>query len=85
VLSFRRGSIADREFWRRAWSRATSSTGDLETALALMKKHARSRARSRRARLYGADGARCARAVPALAVEATRCSTPSNSLSQRAH
>ena len=39
VLSFRRGSPAEREFWKRTLERNDVRDGDLEYALATMKKH----------------------------------------------
>ncbi len=54
VLSFRRGSTADREFWRRTLEKGEIADGDLETALALMNKHRALEGTVERARLYGA-------------------------------
>jgi octaprenyl-diphosphate synthase len=54
VLSFRRGSTEEREFWRRTLERAEIADGDLETALALMKKHRALEDTVERARHYGA-------------------------------
>ena len=39
VLSFRRGSESEREFWTRALERGEVADSDLETALGLMTKH----------------------------------------------
>ncbi len=39
VLSFRRGSPAEREFWKRTLEQGDVRDGDLEAALAAMKKH----------------------------------------------
>ena len=39
VLSFRRGSPSEREFWKRTLERAEVRDGDLEIAFATMKKH----------------------------------------------
>jgi len=39
VLSFRRGSAPEREFWKRTLEQGEVSDGDLETALATMRKH----------------------------------------------
>ena len=70
VLSFRRGSTADREFWRRTLERgeiARRRSGDRAGAdeeAPRARGHGRARAPLRR------DGARRARTVPALAVEA---------------
>ena len=54
VLSFRRGSTADRAFWRRTLEQGEIVEGDLETALGLMKKHRALEGTVERARLYGA-------------------------------
>jgi octaprenyl-diphosphate synthase len=54
VLSFRRGSIGDRDFWRRTLERGEFGEGDLETALTLMKKHRALEDTVERARHYGA-------------------------------
>ncbi len=54
VLSFRRGSTEDREFWRRTLERGEIVDGDLETALTLMKKHRALEDTIERARHYGA-------------------------------
>ena len=54
VLSFRRGSIEDREFWRRTLERGEIVDGDLEVALATMKKHRALEDTIERARHYGA-------------------------------
>jgi octaprenyl-diphosphate synthase len=54
VLSFRRGSTEDREFWRRTLETGQIVDGDLETALAMMKKHRALEDTIERARHYGA-------------------------------
>ena len=54
VLSFRRGSTEDREFWRRTLERGEITEGDLATALAMMKKHRALEDTIERARHYGA-------------------------------
>ena len=54
VLSFRRGSTEDREFWRRTLERGEIVDGDLEIALATMKKHRALEDTVERARHYGA-------------------------------
>jgi octaprenyl-diphosphate synthase len=54
VLSFRRGSTEDREFWRRTLERGEIADGDLETALATMRKHRALEDTIERARHYGA-------------------------------
>ena len=54
VLSFRRGTIVEREFWRRTLEKGEVAEGDLETALATMKKHRALEDTIDRARHYGA-------------------------------
>ena len=54
VLSFRRGSDAEREFWRRTLERNEIAEGDLETAIATMRKHKALEDTIERARHYGA-------------------------------
>jgi octaprenyl-diphosphate synthase len=54
VLSFRRGSTEEREFWRRTLERGEIAEGDLETSLSLMKKHRALEDTVERARHYGA-------------------------------
>jgi octaprenyl-diphosphate synthase len=54
VLSFRRGGPAEREFWRRTLERGEAVEGDLEIALATMKKHRALDDTIERARHYGA-------------------------------
>jgi octaprenyl-diphosphate synthase len=54
VLSFRRGTQAERAFWRRALEKGEISDGDLETALAMLKKHRALEDTIERARHYGA-------------------------------
>ncbi|MGO9741929.1 MAG: polyprenyl synthetase family protein [Roseiarcus sp.] len=39
VLSFRRGSPSERDFWKRTLEAGEIADGDLETALATMKRH----------------------------------------------
>ena len=70
VLSFRRGGPQEREFWKRALERGERQEGDLETALAIMKKHRAHRGHDRARPPLRQDGARFARTVPGLAVEA---------------
>ena len=53
VLSFRRGSPQEREFWRRTLERGEIQPGDLETALATMKRHRAIEDTIDRARHYG--------------------------------
>ena len=54
VLSFRRGSEVEREFWRRTLERSEINDGDLETALSTMRKHRALEDTVERARHYGA-------------------------------
>ncbi len=70
VLSFRRGSQTEREFWRRTLEKGEIGDGDLEFALATMKKHRALEDTIERARHYGAMARRRARTVPRFALEA---------------
>jgi octaprenyl-diphosphate synthase len=54
VLSFRRGTMSEREFWRRTLEEGDVHDGDLETAFATMKKHRALEDTIERARHYGA-------------------------------
>ena len=54
VLSFRRGSVQEREFWVRAIERGDTADGDLEHALGLMAKHRALEDTIGRAQHYGA-------------------------------
>jgi octaprenyl-diphosphate synthase len=54
VLSFRRGSQPERDFWRRTLEKGEIADGDLEYALATMKKHRALDDTIERARHYGA-------------------------------
>ncbi len=54
VLSFRRGTQAERDFWRRTLEKGEIGEGDLEFALATMKKHRALEDTIERARHYGA-------------------------------
>jgi octaprenyl-diphosphate synthase len=54
VLSFRRGSESEREFWTRALERGEVAENDLETALGLMTKHRALEDTIKRAQHYGA-------------------------------
>ena len=54
VLSFRRGSAAEREFWNRTLGQGEVRDGDLDTAIALMAKHHAIEDTVGRARHYGA-------------------------------
>jgi octaprenyl-diphosphate synthase len=54
VLSFRRGSEAERAFWRRALEAGDATEADLEHAIGLMAKHRALEDTIQRARHYGA-------------------------------
>ena len=54
VLSFRRGDDAERAFWKRTLEDNDIREGDLETALATMRKHQALEDTIERARHYGA-------------------------------
>ena len=54
VLSFRRGSASEREFWNRTLGQGDVRDGDLDTAIALMAKHHAIEDTVGRARHYGA-------------------------------
>ena len=54
VLSFRRGSELEREFWSRTIERGDAADGDLEHALGLMAKHRALEDTIGRAQHYGA-------------------------------
>ena len=54
VLSFRRGSEQERDFWRRCLENGEIGDGDLEHALATMKRHRALEDTIERARHYGA-------------------------------
>jgi octaprenyl-diphosphate synthase len=54
VLSFRRGTTEQREFWRRTLEQGEIGDGDLEAAVATMHKHRALEDTVERARHYGA-------------------------------
>src|SRR5690606_21516104 len=54
VLSFRRGTMKEREFWNRTLAKGDVREGDLDTAMALMAKHNAIEDTVGRARHYGA-------------------------------
>jgi octaprenyl-diphosphate synthase len=54
ILCFRRGSEAERAFWKRTLTEGKIEDGDLEHAIKLMKKHKALEATWERARHYGA-------------------------------
>lgn len=53
ILSFRRGSASEREFWRRTIVEGEIRDDDLEHAIGLMKRHKAIEATLERARTYG--------------------------------
>ncbi|MFA5948936.1 MAG: polyprenyl synthetase family protein [Hyphomicrobium sp.] len=53
ILSFRRGTEEDREFWKRTIGRSEIENGDLEYAINLMRKYKAIEATLERARSYG--------------------------------
>jgi octaprenyl-diphosphate synthase len=54
VLSFRRGTTAERAFWRRALEEGEATERDLDQALAIMRRHRALDDTVERARHYGA-------------------------------
>ena len=54
VLSFRRGSDKERQFWTRTLEAGDVTEADLETAIGLMTKHRALEDTVERARHYGA-------------------------------
>jgi octaprenyl-diphosphate synthase len=54
VLSFRRGSDDERAFWRRSLERGEIAEGDLDAAIAIMRRHRALEDTVERARHYGA-------------------------------
>jgi len=54
ILSFRRGTEDERAFWKRTMVEGEIENGDLEQALALMRRHRAIEATLERARHYGA-------------------------------
>ncbi|WP_395665126.1 polyprenyl synthetase family protein [Methylocella sp.] len=54
VLAFRRGGPEQREFWKRALERGEIQDGDLEAAIAILRKHRALEDTIERARHYGA-------------------------------
>lgn len=54
VLAFRRGSEKEREFWRRTLERADIADGDIDTAMAALRRHRALEDTVERARHYGA-------------------------------
>ena len=54
ILSFRRGSGEERQFWNRTIAEGDIKDGDLEQAVSLMRRHKAIEATLERARTYGA-------------------------------
>ncbi len=54
VLAWRRGSAGERDFWRRTLEEMEQEDGDLDKAIALMRKHGALADTIERARHYGA-------------------------------
>jgi octaprenyl-diphosphate synthase len=54
ILSFRRGSARERDFWKKTIVEGNIEPGDLEHALGLMKRHKAIEATFERARSFGA-------------------------------
>ncbi len=54
VLSFRRGSETERAFWQRTLEKGEIESGDLDAAIALLRKHRALEDTIERARHYGA-------------------------------
>jgi octaprenyl-diphosphate synthase len=54
ILAFRRGTEAEREFWRRSLVEGASDDASLTEAIALVKRHRTIEATFERARTYGA-------------------------------
>ena len=69
VLSFRRGTASEREFWNRTLGQGEVHDGDLDTAIALMAKHHAIEDTVGRARHYGAIANDALALVPPSAVK----------------
>ena len=69
VLSYRRGSESEREFWNRTLGQGEIRDDDLETATALMTKHRAIEDTLGRARHYGAIAVDALALAPASAVK----------------
>ena len=67
VLSFRRGSQTEREFWKRTLEKGEIGAGDLEFALTTMKRHRALEDTIERARHYGAMAVDALELFPASA------------------
>jgi len=69
VLSFRRGTASEREFWNRTLGQGEVRDDDLDTAIALMAKHHAIEDTVGRARHYGAIANDALALVPPSAVK----------------
>jgi len=69
VLSFRRGTASEREFWNRTLGQGDIREGDLDTAIALMARHHAIEDTVGRARHYGAIANDALALVPSSAVK----------------
>jgi octaprenyl-diphosphate synthase len=69
VLSFRRGSEAERAFWRRTLEEGEAGDADLEQAIGLMTKHRALEDTIQRARHYGAIAKDALALFPASAMK----------------
>jgi len=69
VLSYRRGSESEREFWNRTLGQGEIRDDDLETATALMTKHRAIEDTLGRARHYGAIAVDALALAPASAIK----------------
>jgi octaprenyl-diphosphate synthase len=67
VLAFRRGAESERAFWRRALEQGEIRDGDLEEAIACMRRHRSIEDTVERARLYGAMARDALQIFPASA------------------
>jgi octaprenyl-diphosphate synthase len=75
VLAFRRGSDAEREFWRRTLERGDTAETDLEHAIGLMTKHRALEDTLGRARHYGAIARDALALFPASPMKAALAET----------
>ncbi len=64
VLAFRRGSDSERAFWRRVLEEGSRADGDLETAVAALRRHDALQETVERARAYGAKACEALDAFP---------------------
>jgi octaprenyl-diphosphate synthase len=71
VLSFRRGSAQEREFWNRALGQGDIRDGDLDHAIALMTRHHAIEDTIGRARHYGAIATDALALVPPSPIKQT--------------